>query len=138
MAKIFVPIFAVLFIAMGIYSALGAWLPRLRANWKGTNQPVPPLSCAGFGLFFICLGLIMLAGDSISKPVTLALLILGISGWILIAGGAALDARARSRSSFRLPNERRVTSPEEQRGWLFAAFGILFVGTILWMIFTYK
>jgi len=62
------------------------------------------------------------------RAVAAGLLISAISGWILIGVGAALDARTRSLSSFRLPNERRVRTPEEDRGWLFAAFGVFFLG----------
>jgi hypothetical protein len=96
MAKIFVTVFATLFVAGGAYCGLGAWLPRFHSHWKGSNKVIPPLSCAGFGLFFICLGLLMLCGDSTPRAVAAGLLISAIGGWILIAVGAALDARTRS------------------------------------------
>ena len=70
MGKIFIPIFALLFIAAGIYSGLGVVAAIARELER--DQPASsPAKLRGVRFVFHCLGSIMLAGDSISKFVTL-------------------------------------------------------------------
>jgi hypothetical protein len=136
--EIFVTAWGIVAVAAGAYGLLGAWFPRFRGRWKGSDRVVAPLSSAGFGLFFLCLGLAALCGGSTPRPVGKVLVVLAVSGWILVFVGAALDARTRSRSSFRLPDEPRVRSAEENRAWLFIAFGVCFLSIILWMLLSHR
>lgn len=129
-------------IGIGIYSALGIWFPDLRAHWKGSPIKCGALSCAGFGLFFSTIGLTFLFGDSIPEPHRIWLIFPGIIGWILAAAGHALDARAHSRNSSMfspfLTQVRERTARTERRSWLFVAFGIFFLLTIIWTFVFHK
>jgi hypothetical protein len=142
MIKIFAAVAAVFFIVAGLCSALGAWFPGLAPVWKGSRQSVPSLSCIGFALLLICMGVMFLlrvCRDSIPKLLASVLLITATSGWILIAVGAALDQRARLRSSFHFPHERGIgVAPGEGLAWLFAAIGIYFLAIFLWMLLSHK
>jgi hypothetical protein len=141
-------IITIFFIIGGVYSALGIWFPSLRMHWGGGLGGRPkkgehvmvcgPVSCAGFTLFFLNLGLAFLCKDVIPKPYVIGLVVCGLCGFILIAVGAALDARVHSRSSFRLPHEPKVKISAEQLGWLFATIGVFFLVVIGWLLVFHK
>jgi len=138
MEKVFTTLWGVVAVAAGAYGLLGAWLPRFRGRWKGSHTALAPLSSAGFGLFFLCLGLGALCGSSAPRTVGKALVLFATSGWVLVFVGAALEARARSRGSVQLPSERGVPSPEENRAWMFACFGACFFCIVLWTLLSHK
>jgi hypothetical protein len=77
--------------------------------------------------------------DAIPKLLAIPLLVTAISGWILIAVGAALDQRARFRSSYHFPHERRIgAAPGEGLAWLFVAIGVYFLAIFLWMMLSHR
>jgi hypothetical protein len=133
--KIF-PIFA---IVGGIYAALGIWFPRLRAHWKGSRIPCGPVSCAGFAVFFISLGLCFLVGDAIPERHRIWLFFPVMLSWIVGAIGYALDSRAYARSSpeSSTPQTSRGVQPE-RRAWFFVAFGVFFLIMVLWIFVFHK
>ena len=142
MIKIIEAVFGVFGILAGSFSALGACFPGPAPAWKGSRQSVPPLSCVGFAAFFICLGLMFLItafADSFPKLLGYVLLVTAVSGWNVINVGAALNQRARFRSTYHFPHERRVgAAPGECLAWLFAVIGFYFLVVILWMALSHK
>lgn len=137
MIRPFIVVLAVLGLLVGLYCALGARFPGLVLDWKGSVQPVPSLSRFGFALLFLSVSLGLLTGvlmKPIPKFFAVAFVVGAMGGWILIAVGTALDQRARARSSFTLPHERRIGgAPGEGLAWLFAGIGLFFLGAIVWM-----
>ena len=94
--SIFNVIFPVFAIGAGIFSAFGIWFPRFRCHWKGTRMACGPLSCAGFALFFISMGVVFLAVDLVPERHRIWFAFPAIIGWILGAVGYSLDVRSHS------------------------------------------
>jgi hypothetical protein len=131
--KIFEILIPILLIVMGITSCLATWIPALAPHWKGSKEPMPPLSRFGFGLFFICLGLIALLDDLISKIFIHSLAITAASGFALIGISEALAARKQLQNSYRLLSERGMTK-DRTLILSFIFLGILFLGIFLWLL----
>ena len=95
-----------------------------------------PLSCAGFGLAFMSIGLLFLCGDTFSRPLAVSVAVAIPFGFVLGVLGRLLDTRAhwRVRKMYRLPNEPHIGTPEERRDWFFAATVLAFLIFVLVMI----
>lgn len=123
-------------IAVGIYAALGIWFPRLRGHWKGTRIQSGALSCAGFAIFFLTIGVTFLTAESVPERHRIWFVFPGIIGWILGAAGYTLDVRKHARSSSAVlvtPAQLQAGVRDEQRGWFFVAFGNFFLLMVLWI-----
>src|SRR5262245_60651704 len=94
-------------IVVGVFAALGVWFPRFRGHWKGTRMTCGPVTCAGFALFFLGLGIAFLCADAVPEHFRIWFTFPVILAWTLTGAGYALDARAYSRNSLSSPLPQR-------------------------------
>lgn len=85
--------FGLLAMGAGVYSALAAWFPSLRARWKGTQVVVGPVASVGFGLAFVSMGVILAGGGALPEEVRLALLVVFLAGFGSVTIGWFVDQR---------------------------------------------
>src|SRR5262245_16031972 len=132
-------LFGVVGIIVGVFTALGIWFPRFRGHWKGTLMACGLVSCAGFALFFLSLGMAFLCAEAVPEKHRIWFMFPIISAWILIGAGYALDARAYSRRSLLSPMlQPSVRMPDEKRGWMFVAIGVVLLVMTLWLFILHR
>lgn len=85
--------FGLLAVAAGVYCALAAWFPSLRARWKGTQIVVGPLASVGFALASLSMGVVFVGGGVLPGEVRLALLVVLLAGFGSVAIGCFIDHR---------------------------------------------
>lgn len=88
----------ILMILGGVFATLGIWMPRFRTRWSCTQITCGPVSCAGFGLSFIGIGILFLIEDAAPEPFVILFGFVFIVGWITGALGYGIDRRAFVRN----------------------------------------
>lgn len=73
-------------VAVGIYELTAIFVPRYRTRWRGRTEPAGPVTHLGFGLMFLCVGLLFVIRDS--TPVPPVILAIGAAVGMLLAAFA--------------------------------------------------
>ena len=133
-------LFGVVGIVVGAFAALGIWFPRFRGHWKGTRMACGAVSCAGFALFFLSLGTAFLCAEAVPEKHRIWFVFPVLLAWIATAAGYALDARVCSRNSLLspMPQQPSPRMPDEKRGWMFAAIGVVLLVMTLWLFVLHR
>lgn len=128
-------IIGVVCLGVGVYLALGIWLPQFRLRWGRTPLICGPCSHLGFALFPGALGVIMTTFNvAAAIPFRPLFILLAIGGFDIAMVGAILDRRAYCNGTGpRLPKsvERKAEGLQNFSPEPMLVFGIFFFIVLL-------